>query len=481
MVQNDLISEDDVEKLAAYALPSFGFFGDSKRNTRSIPVDSEIDKVVFRIEASAPEILNLGAIRFFSSDKKEIQREALTAQVEASSIYGDKPKEHLTACFLGGAQIHTKKETKPELTVSFKAPAHVAKIVVANRGSEWGERSLCLAVEAYAGETLRYRWKNNDSQRRGECFVNMAEGLSQVLGEDRDPRRAAPEAVNARLRSGLAEVILKGKAQQSQIQWPEAITAIDFYNNGYVLQDEDFTILAYYILYLMGDGGILGTGQLSPFSRVLRTKTIIRAMMARLNEVAALYRAAEKNFIISKHQINNSVLHSRRQLFLDGLERVIQQLDEWKLCGLLCYGSLLGAVRENDFIAHDDDVDVLYTDGSTSRSEAEQGSIALEGRFRAAGFSSWRPSGSLNFNVSKDGVSVDLFPCWAEGGQLHVMMEKFQYRPIAPGLVLPPGEVELCGRKYPAPADPAGFLAERYGENWRKPDQFYEWPWRLED
>jgi hypothetical protein len=444
-------------------------------------VEQEVDKVVFRIEAPAPEILNLGAIRFFSKDAKEIKRSDLTAQATASSIYGDKPQEHLASCFLGGSQIHTKKENAPSLTISFKSPTHISKMIVANRGSEWGVRSMFLCVEGYAGEKLLCRWENNNSDRRKQCFVNMAEGITQVLGKDRDPRHAPPGTVNLHLRKALAEVISSGKAQQGGIDWAQGITTLDFYNKEYQLQDEDLTIIAHYILYLMGDTSILGTSQLSPFSRVLRTKDVIRKVMQRLNDIAPKYRANEQHFIISKHQINNSVLHSKRELFLDGLARVIQQLTEWDLRGLLCYGSLLGAVRENDFIAHDDDVDVLYVDQSTTRSEAERGSIALEERFRAAGYSSWRPPGSLNFNVSKNGVSVDLFPCWFEGDQIQVMMEKFQYRPIRSSLVLPPGEVELCGRKYPAPADPAGFLAERYGESWRKPDQFYEWPWQLED
>ncbi|WP_147426045.1 LicD family protein [Teichococcus wenyumeiae] len=480
-MHKDLNPEDEVGALAARAFPSFGFFGDSKRNALTIPVEQVVDKVVFRIEAPAAEILNLGAIRFFSKDAKEIKRPDLTAHVEASSIYGDKPKEHLTACFLGGSQIHTKKEIAPSLTVSFKSPAHVSKLVVANRGSEWGVRSMFLCVEAYAGEKLLCRWENNNAERRKQCFVNLAEGITQILGKDHDPRHTSPETVNLQLRKGLAEVISSGKARQGNIDWAQAIAVLDFYNSDYQLQDEDLTIIAHYILYLMGDTSILGTSQLAPFSRVLRSKDVIRKVMQRLNEIAPQYRTNEQNFIISKHQINNSVLHSRRELFLNGLDQVIQQLREWNLRGLLCYGSLLGAVRENDFIAHDDDVDVLYVDHSTTRAEAERGSHALEQRFRAAGYSSWRPSGSLNFNVSKDGVSVDLFPCWFEGDQIQVMMEKFQYRPIQTNLVLPPGEVELCGRKYPAPADPAGFLAERYGENWKKPDQFYEWPWQLED
>jgi hypothetical protein len=476
-----LIPENSVEKLAAHALPTFGFFSNASFNVRSIPVEQEIDRVVFRIEAPTSEILNLGSIRFFSKDAKEIKRSDLTSHVEASSIYGDKPQEHLTACFLKGTLIHSKKETMPELTISFKSPAHISKMIVANRGGEWGARSMFLCAEGYAGEKLLCRWENNNSERRKQCFVNMAEGITQVLGKERDPRHASPETVNLHLRKALAEVISSGKAQQGGIDWAQGITTLDFYNKEYQLQDEDLTIIAHYILYLMGDTSILGTSQLSPFSRVLRTKDVIRKVMQRLNDIAPKYRANEQNFIISKHKINNSVLHSKRELFLGALDRVIHQLREWDLRGFLCYGSLLGAVRENDFIAHDDDVDVLYVDQSTTRSEAERGSIALEERFRAAGYSSWRPSGSLNFNVSKNGISVDLFPSWFEGDQIQVMMEKFQYRPIKSSLVLPPGEAELCGRKYPAPADPAGFLAERYGENWRKPDQFYEWPWRLQD
>jgi len=144
---------------------------------------------------------------------------------------------------------------------------------------------------------------------------------------------------------------------------------------------------------------------------------------------------------------------------------------------MLCYGTLLGAVRENRFLQHDDDVDILYVDGSSTREEALQRKDELVARLRAAGYPA--DETKENFHVAVGGAGIDVFFCWVADGRLTLMMENRTYRDIAVEIVLPASTVGLYDRVYPAPANPAGLLAERYGEGWTTSNPYHEWPWPL--
>jgi hypothetical protein len=56
-----------------------------------------------------------------------------------------------------------------------------------------------------------------------------------------------------------------------------------------------------------------------------------------------------------------------------------------------------------------------------------------------------------------------------------------QLREVPTEMVLPSAPVAFLGHEMLAPADPEGFLTERYGETWSTPDPFYDWPWALRD
>jgi hypothetical protein len=58
-------------------------------------------------------------------------------------------------------------------------------------------------------------------------------------------------------------------------------------------------------------------------------------------------------------------------------------------------------------------------------------------------------------------------------------MEGMAIRGISPDIMFPAGIVKLEGETLPAPADPTGFLQERYGAGWKDPDPYHDWPWKL--
>jgi hypothetical protein len=216
---------------------------------------------------------------------------------------------------------------------------------------------------------------------------------------------------------------------------------------------------------------------LKPYRQLLSTQTDIKRLCEQLSHLAKAETGKAENFYASKHVVSCSRLEANRDKVLKALDVIFHELESEGIKAALCYGTLLGAERNGSFIPHDDDVDLLYFDGSTSEVEARANIPKLIAEFEARGYPTYMCG--FNFHVTIAGAEVDLFPSWAMDDKLFLMMERYKFRSISQSIMWPAGTVQLYDRTFPAPADRAAFLKERYGDGWRIPDPFYEWPWPL--
>jgi SAM-dependent methyltransferase len=153
--------------------------------------------------------------------------------------------------------------------------------------------------------------------------------------------------------------------------------------------------------------------------------------------------------------------------------RVLDDLVD--VCGLdayLCYGGLLGAVRNGKMIGHDSDVDLAWVSKYTHPFDIIRESRKAEQQMRERGWRVVRMS-AANFKVwaplpNGKRAGVDVFGSFWIGDHFHItgsLRGRLEREEL-----LPFGTIELEGVEFPAPRDLDAFLAYTYGPGWKVPD-----------
>lgn len=141
----------------------------------------------------------------------------------------------------------------------------------------------------------------------------------------------------------------------------------------------------------------------------------------------------------------------------------------------IMYGTLLGLVREGDFIKGDDDFDAGYISLKTDSASVKAETMDLVVSLVLAGFNcSFNRNGRL-FRLrlidDKPDVHLDVRPVWYEEG--HVWAHKQARLPLSIDDFLPVETRELRGVAVDIPRHAEAFLESYYGPGWKQPDPGY--------
>ncbi len=154
---------------------------------------------------------------------------------------------------------------------------------------------------------------------------------------------------------------------------------------------------------------------------------------------------------------------------------------EFNLDVFLTWGTLLGAVREGDFIHYDIDVDLAYLSQQTTDYEISEEHELIVRVLDQSGFPVQRNSkGQIHVKVKPETIesdspifNLDLWTTW-------IRNNKFFHYPdikgeIAANALLPLKRQHFRNELFWVPANYDQVLTQFYGTNWRIPDKDYKW------
>ena len=187
--------------------------------------------------------------------------------------------------------------------------------------------------------------------------------------------------------------------------------------------------------------------------------------------------------MLTRHGLQErGLLVAQRDKFLSSALKIIQILQRDGRHPVLAYGTLLGAVREGGLIEHDDDVDLLCCVNAFDAETARVAMCELLASLNAAGMQAKFPDkNTINLHVydPDNAVLIDLFPYWIIDASAYLYMENMIVRPIDRAILDETDVIQMYGKSFPVPRRYEDFLEERYGDSWRVPIRYFEWPWPL--
>lgn len=163
---------------------------------------------------------------------------------------------------------------------------------------------------------------------------------------------------------------------------------------------------------------------------------------------------------------------------LEVTRRVLQDLTT--VAGVeayLCYGALLGAVRDGGMLAYDSDTDVCFLSAYTHPVDIVRESFRVERVIRGLGWETARMSGA-DFKVLHTGgdgrlVQIDVFGAFYVGDTFFQLGNRNGHLDRA--VISPVTEMDIAGVTMPVPHQPEAMLTFLYGENWRTPDPSFKY------
>ena len=166
----------------------------------------------------------------------------------------------------------------------------------------------------------------------------------------------------------------------------------------------------------------------------------------------------------------------KTDLLMD-IKKLCDELARVGIESCICYGTLLGFVRENDFIPHDDDADILCFNHDRSfslpdflqklRTMAERSGMSIVKVSKGNGFICM---------LTGTGRAVDFFICDVYDQECHVHPAK--HKPTSYHAFFPLQERKALGVDLPFPNHPESVLHDIYGDSWETPVPFFMHDWQ---
>lgn len=168
---------------------------------------------------------------------------------------------------------------------------------------------------------------------------------------------------------------------------------------------------------------------------------------------------------------------------------------EFGLYAFICYGTLLGAVRENNVISHDSDYDIAYLSKGKNLIEVRTELINIcnvlikknmlgklfqnnKGKLNPYNFDINAFNGQMHVKTPDNNLYVDIFTSWFENGKYylcpHIQGE------LTKADIVPFKYIQLKNQKLVSPKNPEKLIKILYGNDWnisqeKKSKKYRKW------
>ena len=159
---------------------------------------------------------------------------------------------------------------------------------------------------------------------------------------------------------------------------------------------------------------------------------------------------------------------------------IIKKFDSLGIDYFICFGTLLGAIREQDFIKHDDDLELgVFSDQYYSQLAWKFAEIGFKKQYRYYMAGSSIPNEGFVEKYSDGQIHFDLFVfsrndkniwCWSYLKDEADVLTAIKLQWPNSGLK----SISFQNLDVPAPCNPQGFLEALYGEGWSRPCVYWD-------
>ncbi|MDM7830368.1 LicD family protein [Cellulomonas edaphi] len=466
----------------ATLFPSLGFYGAKVVDRVEVALPPDLVALRLQLPRTPQESLSVRLIELARGNALvKVPASAIVAT--ASSIAKTRPQDP-AAPLTGGTPLTTRKQAGPWWQVRFVEPVGATSLRLYNRRDGAGRRSRSMVVKARVGSpdapwtTL---WDlQDDDLAAAVAVVERLVGLR--LRPPRWRRAQWAQRTRAAVLAHLVDAAGSGSigtTSREDLRLLFALVPSSPRPDAPGLTEAESHLLA--ALLVAQRVAVPRTAtSIRSFGDVLPDRAALRRLTDDVNRFAAC--AGLGPHAITRHGVSElGALQTDADGHLDLVERLSTEFAELGHPLVLAYGTLLGAVREGDFLKHDDDIDMLFRLDATDAAAAKPALDALKSQLRSRGYGIWSNPTGLNFHVIERATKrhVDVFPYLVDGELATLHMTSMRLETMALDVLEPHGRRELRGRDVPVPHRPEAFLEERYGSGWGVEDPYHDWTWPL--
>jgi len=470
----------------ATLFPSLGFYGAKNGDRLEVALPADVEVLRLRLPREPAGVIDIKLVEL-ARGNAVVKVAPAAVRAEASSLAKHRAQDP-AAPLTAREPLTTRKQSGPWWQVTLVEPLGATALRLYNRRDALGRRTRALVVQGRsAAEGSPWRMLR-DLQR--DDLDDAVDVVERVVGLRLEPPRwrilRSPWA--RRARAAVVDRLVEAAdrdgiqaANREELRLLLALVPSSPPTSGPALTDAEAHLLA--ALLVAQRVVVPGTAtSIRSFGDVLPDRAALRRLDDDVNRFAA--RAGLRPHAITRHGLGElGVLRTDADGNLDLVDRLTGIFAALGHPLVMAYGTLLGAVREGDFLKHDDDIDMLFRIDAPDPAAAGPYLDELKAQLRERGFGIWSNPTGLNFHVV-DKVAkrhVDVFPYLVDGDRATLHMASMKLDTMALDILEPHGRRDLLGRSVPVPHLPEKFLEERYGADWGDEDPYYDWTWPLSD